>query len=60
MKSNLDLKAIGAAISGALTRNWGLKLIALILAIVIYYVLVPTTGTEHESQQNVQQHFIKR
>lgn len=59
MKSNLDLKAIGAAIGGSLTRNWGLKLISLILAIVIYYVLVPST-TEHDSQQNDKQHFIKR
>lgn len=59
MKSNLDLKSIGAAIGGSLTRNWGLKLISLILAIVIYYVLAPST-TDHDSQQNDTQHFIKR
>ncbi len=59
MKSNLDLKSIGAAIGGSLTRNWGLKLISLILAIVIYYVLAGST-TEHDTPQYDKQHFIKR
>lgn len=56
---NIDFKSLGAALTGALTRNWGLKLIALILAIVIYYVLA-SSNNDHESPQNDKQHFIKR
>lgn len=33
---------------GIFTRNWGLKLLSLILAIVIYYLLQPATD-ENES-----------
>jgi len=30
---------------GLFTRNWGLKLLALVLAIVIYHSLKPAEGT---------------
>jgi len=30
---------------GLVTRNWGLKILALVLAIVLYYTLKPTAGT---------------
>jgi len=39
------MKNILAGLFGLVTRNWGLKILALALAIVIYYSLKPTRGT---------------
>ncbi|GEM_PF-1124712 len=56
---NVDVKSVLAALGGALTRNWGLKLVALVLAIVIYYVLAPAS-LDRESHRNDDTHFIGR
>lgn len=31
---------------GAVTRNWGLKILSLLLAILIYHTLKPTSGKD--------------
>lgn len=56
---NVDVKSVLAALGGALTRNWGLKLIALVLAVVIYYVLAPAS-LDRESYRNDDTHLINR
>ncbi len=45
------------AFIGLFTRNWGLKLIALLLAILIYHALKPTSqhpSQHHDRQFNIQ------
>jgi len=37
------------SIFGLFTRNWGLKLLALALAIVIYHSLKPAAGSRQEN-----------
>ena len=37
---------------GMFTRNWGLKILALVLAVVIYYSLKPTTGQKLRNPEN--------
>lgn len=56
---NVDFKGLFAALGDALTRNWGLKLIALVLAIVIYYVIA-SSDADRGNARNDTQHFINR
>lgn len=49
MKFKSRTRGFRGILEGALaliTRNWGLKLLALVLAVVIYYILEPRTSSE--------------
>lgn len=43
---------------GALTRNWGLKLLALALAVVIYHSMKPAGNGSRTTQDN-DRHFFQ-
>lgn len=45
-------------LGGALTRNWGLKLLALALAIVIYHSMKPA-GEDSRTTNDNDRHFFQ-
>lgn len=46
------MKNLVANLFGLVTRNWGLKILALVLAIVLYYSLKPTAGKHWNNTHN--------
>lgn len=44
--------AVGAVL-GAVTENWGLKLLALVLAIAIYYAIKPEAETAEAPSERI-------
>jgi len=46
------MKNLFSNLVGLFTRNWGLKLLALALAIVIYHALKPAEGTRQKNNND--------
>ncbi len=49
MKAEKKRIGIFSRIWAAATKNWGLKLLALILAIIVYHSLKPQVGSSRKS-----------
>jgi len=46
------MKSVFSNLLGIFTRNWGLKILALVLAIVIYHSLKPAEGTRQKNNND--------
>lgn len=44
---------------GALTRNWGLKILALALAVVIYHTMKPAEKSRGSNNKNNDRNFFQ-
>lgn len=56
MKFKSRARGVRGILGGGLaliTRNWGLKLLALVLAVVIYYILEPRTSSESHKRSTI-------